>query len=63
MFKKILALVMLPVQIILLVIMLPLMLVFGSGLLNVLVPPSRRSRPTPPEDEDEEEIKDGEPHK
>jgi hypothetical protein len=58
MLKKILALLMLPIQIVLLIVMLPLMLVFGSGLLSVLVPPTRRqSRPA---DEDEEEVKTGE---
>ncbi len=57
MLKKIFALLMLPVQIILLILMLPLILVFGSSLLGVLIPPFRRS--SRPSEEDEEEIKEG----
>ncbi len=56
MLKKIFAFLMLPIQILLLILMLPLMLVFGSSLFGVLVPPFRHSS-RPKDDEDEEEIK------
>ncbi len=46
---------MLPLQAILLIVMLPLLLIFGSGLLGMIMP--RRARPAPPPPEDEEEIK------
>lgn len=55
MLKKIFAFLMLPIQVILLILMLPLILVFGSSLLGVLVPPFRRSRS---QEEDDEEIKE-----
>ncbi|MBK7995211.1 MAG: hypothetical protein IPK14_18085 [Blastocatellia bacterium] len=56
MLKKLFAFLMLPIQILLLIVMLPLMLVFGSSLLGVLVPPIRR--PSRPTEDDEEEIKE-----
>lgn len=55
MLKKIFAFLMLPIQVILLILMLPLILVFGSSLLGVLIPPFRRSRS---QEEDDEEIKE-----
>lgn len=57
MLKKIFAFLMLPIQVLLLILMLPLMLVFGSSLFGVLVPPMRRNS-RPKDDEDEEDIKD-----
>lgn len=56
MLKKLFALLMLPIQVVLLLLMLPLILVFGSSLLGVLIPPFRRS--PRPQEEDEEEIKE-----
>jgi hypothetical protein len=60
MLKKILALIMLPVQVVLLVLLLPLMLIFGSSFLTMIIPPKRRAtarNAESPFDADEEEIK------
>ncbi len=59
MIKKILAMLLIPIQVVLLILMLPLLLVFGSGLLNLLVPTkARRPQPQQPVEEDDEEVQE-----
>lgn len=58
MIKKILAMLLIPIQVALLILMLPLLLVFGSGLLSVLVPTRHRPQPSQPAEEDDEEVQE-----
>ncbi|MCS6886016.1 MAG: hypothetical protein RMM17_13885 [Acidobacteriota bacterium] len=62
MIKKLLALLLIPVQVLLLLLMLPLLLIFGSGLLGVIIPTKMHKQarqPAADKSSKDEELKEG----